>query len=73
MAARPLTEALHKACGSVEVAKDLVGRSASLYLRAESSPEPLVTERFAEATRALSSVMEVLQVKLIETSLGPAA
>jgi hypothetical protein len=67
-----LIETLHKACGSVEVAADLLGRAGSLYMRAAEGPDDQVTERFADAARALSLVVEALQIELLET-LGPAA
>ncbi|HYZ92662.1 MAG TPA: hypothetical protein VFA34_09755 [Actinomycetota bacterium] len=68
-----LVETLHKACGSVEVARDLVGRSGSLYLQADTAPDNFVAGCFDEAARALESVVEALKVKLGESSLGPAA
>lgn len=68
-----LIETLQKACGSVEVAQDLVGRSGSLYLQAEVTPDTHVAGCFDEAARALETVIEALKLKLGEKSLGPAA
>jgi len=69
----PLIETLHKACGSVEVARDLLSRSQSLYAGAASTPDHDVIESFVNAALALSRVVEALQVRLRPTSLGPAA
>ncbi len=69
----PLIETLHKACGSVEVARDLLGRSGSLYLQAADAEDIDVAECFTHAAHALSRVVELLQLKLHKTSLGPAA
>lgn len=66
-------ESLHKACGSVEVAKDLLGRSASLYAQAARAPDREVVQIFATAVKALASVVEALEAQLRKTSLGPAA
>ena len=68
-----LIERLHKACGSVELARDLLGRSGSLYLQAETMPDSHVAGCFDDAARALATVVEALKSKLGETSLGPAA
>lgn len=69
----PLIETLHKACGSVEVARDLLGRSGSLYLQSSEAEDAHVNECFAHAASALSRVVEALQMKMNESSLGPAA
>ena len=69
----PGMESLHKACGSVEVARDLLSRSQSLYAGSSSAPDHDVVECFANAALALSRVVEVIQVQLRATSLGPAA
>jgi hypothetical protein len=66
-------ESLHRACGSVEVARDLLSRSQSLYAGAGSTPDHDVVECFVSAALALSRVVEALQVQLRPTSLGPAA
>jgi hypothetical protein len=68
-----LIEELHKACGSVEVARDLLGRSGSLYVHATGATDEDVNECFAHAASALSRVVEALQLKMSESSLGPAA
>lgn len=68
-----LVETLHKACGTVQLATDLVCRSGSLYRQAETTPDDRLAGCFDEATRALTTVVEALKVKLGETSLGPAA
>lgn len=69
----PVIEALHKACGRVEVAKDLLGRSGSLYLQIAQDGDHEVSECFTSAETALQRVVDVLQVKMAETTLGPAA
>lgn len=69
----PVIETLHKACGSVEVARDLLGRSGSLYLQIASDGDAEVAECFTHAAIALSRVVDALQLKMSETSAVPAA
>ncbi len=69
-------ESLHKACGSIEVAKDLLGRSHMLYTDSAKEPDRDVMERFVHAATALTRVVEALQEHLVpsgKSSLGPAA
>lgn len=58
------TQTLHKACGTVEVARDLVGRSGRLFLQAENAPDRYVASCFDEAVRALTTVVQALKLKL---------
>ena len=66
-------ESLHKACGSVEVAKDLLGRSQSLYADSSEMVDHEIVDYFVDATRALSRVVEAIEAHLRGTRLGPAA
>lgn len=66
-------QSLHKACGSVEVAKDLLDRSQSLYSDAAEMVDHELVEYFIDATRALARVVEAIEGHLRGTSLGPAA
>ncbi len=52
---------LQRMCGSVEVARDLVGRSGTMYVMATDSPDRSLVERFTEAAAALALVAEALQ------------
>jgi len=67
-------DVLQRMCGSLEVARDLVGRSGTMYVMATDDPDRSVVERFTEAAAALALVAEALEGKLLATSsLGPAA
>lgn len=68
-----LGELLHRTCGTVELAKDLVGRSQCLYMGAATVPDRLVVERFTDAVRALEDVAQALEAHVRTTRLGPAA
>lgn len=70
VASRVPIESLHKACGSVEVAKDMVER---LRAGAAEGPSPELLERLTEATRALGRAVEAIEAHLRGSSLGPAA
>jgi hypothetical protein len=52
---------LQRMCGSVEVARDLVGRSGTMYVMATDDPDRSLVERFTEAAAALALVVEALQ------------
>ena len=52
---------LQRMCGSVEVARDLVGRSGTMYVMATDDPDRSLVERFTEAAAALALVAEALQ------------
>lgn len=67
-----VVELMHKIQGSVEVARDLVGRSGALYVTVAELPEARILEALADAAHALSRVSEVLDQQL-SGSLGPAA
>jgi hypothetical protein len=66
-------QTLHKACGGVEIAQDLVWRSGSLYAGVSGSPDHGVMESFMQAADALALVVETLRGQLRRSSLGPAA
>jgi hypothetical protein len=51
---------LQRMCGSVEVARDLVGRSGTLYVMTTDDPDRSLVERFTEAARALALIAEAL-------------
>ena len=52
---------LQRVCGSLEVARDLVGRSGTMYVMAMDDPDSSLVERFTEAARALALVAEALE------------
>lgn len=64
-------QALHRACGGVEIARDLVGRSGALYLRTELRPDRELAESFAHASVALTRVLDALQLKSTQASPQP--
>jgi len=57
-------DVLQRMCGTVEVARDLVGRSGTMYVMTTDDPDSSVVERFTQAARALADVAEALQDKL---------
>ena len=73
MESQPATQDLHKVCGTLEVARDLVGRSGFKYLESATIPDSRTLECFAHAASALARVIEVLEGQITEPSLGPAA
>jgi len=66
-------DVLQRMCGTVEVARDLVARSGTMYVMTTDEPDTSVVERFTEAARALADVAEALQGKIAAPKLGPAA
>jgi hypothetical protein len=58
---RPLPSVLHRVSGSVEVARDLLGRSGTMYLMGTDIPDSTVVDRFTRAAEALALVAEALE------------
>ena len=56
-----LVDVLHRVSGSVEVARDLLGRSGTMYLMANDEPSSSVVDRFTKAAEALALVAEALK------------
>jgi hypothetical protein len=67
-----MVEALHKMCGSLEVARDLVARSGVVYVNAADTPDGRILELMTQAAAMLSRTVEALQEDL-GARMGPAA
>ncbi len=56
-----LSRVLHRVSGSVEVARDLLGRSGTLYVMSNDAPDRAIVDRFTKAAEALALVAEALE------------
>lgn len=67
-----MIEAIHRMCGSLEIARDLVARSGVLYVTVADNPDGRILELMTHATSMLTLAVEALQEDISQPFDRPA-